>query len=119
MPAFCVGVAACSCPESFVSGEDRRRGIWFQSLMRQNSPAQYFNRRPLATGAALAAVGSLLTMAGVLVSAASALAGVREWAKHFEQPPTDVVKVKWHQAKAAGSARADAWRHSSTRPRAS
>jgi hypothetical protein len=80
---------------------------------------QYFNRRPIATGAALAAAGSLLTMAGVLVSAITAVAGAREWAKHFDQQPTDVVKVKWHQAKAAGTAGADAWRHSSTRPRAS
>ena len=84
-----------------------------------NQTQQYFNRRPMATGAALAAAGGLLTMAGVLISALTAMAGAREWARHLDQPPTDVVKVKWHQAKAAGSAGADAWRHSSTRPRAS
>ena len=77
---------------------------------------RYFNRRPLVIGAGMAAAGSLITLAGVLFSAVSAAAGARQWVRHFEQPPTDVVKVKWHQAMAAGTAGADAWRHSSTRP---
>jgi len=73
----------------------------------------------LITGAVLAAVGGLVTLVGVMVSALSAASSARQWIRQMDQPPREVARSKWQQARAAGVAGADAWRTSTPGRRAS
>jgi hypothetical protein len=67
---------------------------------------------PLVAGAALAGVGGLVALVGVLVSALAALANARDWLNHLDQSPRDAARLRWTQARAAGLAGAEAWRKS-------
>jgi hypothetical protein len=52
----------------------------------------------------------------VLVGSAL-LSATRQWVKQLEQPPSEMARRKWQQAKVAASAGAQAWRNGpQTRP---
>ena len=75
------------------------------------------HRRPLITGAALAAVGSLVAMVGMAISILSTAAGARRWVRQLDQyPGPHAARGKWHQARAAGAAGAGAWKRSAPAP---
>ena len=46
----------------------------------------------------------------VLVGSAL-LSATRQWVNQLEQPPSEMARRKWQQAKAAASAGAEAWRN--------
>jgi hypothetical protein len=75
--------------------------------------ATFPRKRPLLVGFILAAAGGLLTLVGLLVSAVTSAANAREWFSHLDQPPREMARLKWTQARAAGMAGADAWRKAS------
>lgn len=64
---------------------------------------------PLVVGAALIGAGLLMGCAGILVSGTALASASRKWIRELEVPPTEVVKHKWHQTKAATTAGATAW----------
>ena len=75
------------------------------------SPQFQVNRASMIIGGALIGTGGLIALVGVLVSGTAVAAGVRQWIRDQEVPPTEVMKHKWDQTKAAGAAGAAAWQH--------
>jgi len=71
------------------------------------------HKKPIVTGALIAGVGGIITMIGVLISVFGAASGARDYVRHMDHQPREVAQVKWNQAKSAGHAGVDAWKHAS------
>ncbi len=70
------------------------------------------NQGLLAAGGALIGIGGLLGFTGILLLGGALVAAVRRWVQQLEQPPSELAKRTWQQARAATSAGAQAWRSS-------
>ncbi|HEY2550543.1 MAG TPA: hypothetical protein VGI64_08200 [Streptosporangiaceae bacterium] len=66
---------------------------------------------PLITGAALMGMGAMLAAAGLTVSGAALVKATRTWIRGMDVPPSEVMRSKWSQAKAATAAGASAWQN--------
>jgi hypothetical protein len=73
------------------------------------SSAIQVNRASVITGAALIGAGGLIALLGVIVSGTAIAAACRTWLRDLEVPPSEVVKHKWDQTKAATAAGTAAW----------
>ena len=73
------------------------------------SPQFQVNRASMIIGGALIGTGGLIALIGVLVSGTAVAAGVRQWVRDQEVPPSEVLKHTWGQTKAAASAGSAAW----------
>ncbi len=67
------------------------------------------NSRPVVIGAALIGAGGLLAFAGLVVGGSALIVAARRWIRQLEVPPTDMVRHKWDQTRAATAAGAGAW----------
>ncbi len=67
------------------------------------------NSTPMIVGAALIGAGSLIGLTGMIVGGAAMVSATRKWFRELEVPPSEVVKHKWGQTKAATTAGASAW----------
>ena len=65
--------------------------------------------KSLIVGFGLVAVGGLISLCGLGISGTAAVGAIRRWAIAQDEPPTQAVKRKLSQAKAATSAGASAW----------
>ena len=75
------------------------------------------NRSLLVGGGVLVGVGGLLGLTGMVLVGSALLSATRQWVKQLEQPPSEMARRKWQQAKVAASAGAQAWRNGpQTRP---
>jgi hypothetical protein len=74
-----------------------------------STPAFKVHSTPMMTSAALIGAGSLIGLAGLIVGGTTLLSAARKWFLELEVPPSEVVKSKFHQAKAATTAGASAW----------
>lgn len=63
----------------------------------------------MIAGAALIGAGGLFALMGVIVSGTAIAAACRNWLRDREVPPTEVVRHKWDQTKAATAAGTAAW----------
>ena len=64
-------------------------------------------------GQFLASVGvGLAGFTGMLLLSSALVSATRRWIQQLEQPPGQMAKLKWRQARAAASAGAQAWRSS-------
>jgi hypothetical protein len=70
------------------------------------------NRRRIAGGGALIGIGGLLGFTGMLLVGSAIVTVARRWVDQLEQPPSELAKRKWQQARAATTAGAKAWRNS-------
>jgi hypothetical protein len=68
------------------------------------------NRNLLVGGGALVALGGLLGFTGMALVSSALISATRKWVDHLEQPPSEMARRRWEQAKAAASAGAAAWR---------
>ena len=75
------------------------------------------NSRSMLAGGALIAVGGVLALAGLTVSSSALIVAVRRWVREMEEPPADLARRKWAQAKAASAAGASAWQNGDARRR--
>ena len=75
---------------------------------RDNSSFQ-LNTTPIVVGAALIGAGLLIGFTGILVGGTALVSASRKWMRELDVPPSEVVKHKWHQTKAATTAGANAW----------
>jgi len=75
------------------------------------------NRRLLWGGVTLLGVGGVLCAAGATLSIAAVVGATRRWVGQLEEPPSQVARRRWAQARAATSAGIDAW-HQDSRPAA-
>jgi hypothetical protein len=69
-----------------------------------------FNRRLVIGGGVLIGIGGLLGFTGVLLLSSAVVSATRRWVDQLEQPPSELAKLKWRQARAATTAGARAWR---------
>ena len=67
------------------------------------------NSTPMIVGAALIGAGSLIGLSGLIVGGSAMVSATRKWFRELEVPPSEVVKHKWSQTKAATVAGASAW----------
>jgi hypothetical protein len=67
------------------------------------------NSTPMIVGAALIGAGTLIGLTGLVVGTAAMVSSTRKWLRELEVPPSEVVKHKWGQTKAATVAGASAW----------
>jgi|SRR5215469_2714595 len=67
------------------------------------------NTTPLVVSAALIGAGMLMGITGIIVGGTALASASRKWISELEVPPSEVVKHKWHQTKAATTAGATAW----------
>jgi hypothetical protein len=70
----------------------------------------HVDRRRMTTGGALIGLGGLLGLTGAVIAGSALVAAARQWIHQLEQPPSEIARLRWQQAKAATSAGADAWR---------
>jgi hypothetical protein len=70
------------------------------------------NRGLLVGGGALIGIGALVGLTGMAFVGSALLSATRQWVDQLEQPPSEIARRKWQQAKAAAAAGADAWRNS-------
>lgn len=78
-----------------------------------NSPSGRFqlNSAPIVVGAVLIGVGGLIGLSGLIVGGSAMMSATRRWFRELEVPPSEVVKQKLGQTKAATVAGATAWQH--------
>lgn len=65
--------------------------------------------RSMLVGGSLIAAGGLIAMAGLAISGSALAVAIRRFIREMEEPPSDLAKRKWAQAKAATAAGAAAW----------
>jgi hypothetical protein len=70
------------------------------------------NRRLIAGGGVLIGLGGLLGFAGMLLVSSAIVSAARRRVNQLEQPPSELAKRTWQQARAATTAGAKAWRNS-------
>lgn len=78
----------------------------------QNSSSSSFqlNATPMIVGIALIGAGTLIGLTGLVVGGTAMVSATRQWLGQLDEPPTEVVKHKLGQTKAATSAGASAWK---------
>ena len=82
-----------------------------------SSPAGVqMNKTQVMGGASLLGAGSMIGMAGAIVGGHALLFATLRWLRDLEVPPTEVVRHKWSQTKAATTAGAQAWHTSNGMP---
>jgi hypothetical protein len=86
------------------------RGV---KLMSDNGSPEgmQVNRSLLVGGGVLVGIGGLLGLTGMVLVGSALLSAARQWVNQLEQPPSEMARRKWQQAKAAASAGAGAWRN--------
>jgi hypothetical protein len=67
------------------------------------------NATSVIVGAVLVAVGGLLGATGVLIGGRAVFSATSRWLRELEVPPSEVVRHKWDQTRAAAKASARAW----------
>ena len=74
------------------------------------------NRRLVVGGGVLIGTGGLLAFTGVLLLSSAVVSATRQWVNQLEQPPSELAKRKWQQARTATTAGAKAWRSGAPTP---
>jgi hypothetical protein len=79
---------------------------------QQRIPGGHSGHRSLLVGGGLlVGIGGLLGFTGMVLVGSPLLSATRQWVNQLEQPPSELARRKWQQAKAAASAGAEAWRN--------
>ena len=68
------------------------------------------NRNLLVGGGVLVALGGLLGFTGMALVSSALISATRQWIDQLEQPPSEIARRRWEQARAAAAAGAAAWR---------
>ena len=85
----------------------------------QNPPVGKFqlNSTPIVVGAVLVGIGGLVGLSGLIVGGTAIMSATRRWFRELEVPPSEAVKHKLGQTRAASVAGASAWhQHNSAQP---
>ena len=69
------------------------------------------NRSLMVGGGLLVGIGGLLGFTGMVLVGSALLSATRQWVNQLEQPPSEMARRKWQQAKVAASAGSQAWRN--------
>jgi 4-hydroxy-3-methylbut-2-en-1-yl diphosphate synthase IspG/GcpE len=80
-----------------------------------NSPKIYapgefhVDTTPMIVGACLVGAAAIIGMTGMIVGGTAIISATRQWLQELDVPPSEVVKQKLSQTKAATAAGASAW----------
>ena len=77
----------------------------------ESQPGIQSNRGLLVGGAVLVGIGGVIGFAGMALVGSALLSATRQWVNQLEQPPSEMARRTWRQARAAASAGAEAWRN--------
>ena len=82
-------------------------------LMSHNASPEgvQVNRSLMVGGGLLVGIGGLLGFTGMVLVGSALLSATRQWVNQLEQPPSEMARRKWQQARAAAAAGAGAWRN--------
>jgi hypothetical protein len=69
------------------------------------------NTTPMIISAALLGAAGIIGIAGMIVGGATLISATQKWINDQDVPPSELMKHKWHQTKAATAAGASAWQH--------
>jgi hypothetical protein len=69
------------------------------------------NSTPMIISGALLGAAGLIGLAGLIVGGVTLMTAAQQWIQQQEVPPSELVKHKWNQTKAATAAGASAWQH--------
>lgn len=69
------------------------------------------HKAPIILGAVMVGTGGLIGLIGMLVGGTAMASACRQWFREIDVPPSEVVKQKWGQTKAATAAGSAAWQH--------
>jgi hypothetical protein len=69
------------------------------------------SRRRIAGGGLLIGIGGLLGFTGMLLVSSAIISAARQRVNQLEQPPSELAKRTWQQARAATTVGAKAWRN--------
>jgi hypothetical protein len=69
------------------------------------------NSTHVIVGAALLGTGAMIGLSGLIIGGTAVFSAARQWYQAREIPPTEVVKHKLDQTRAATMAGASAWQH--------
>jgi hypothetical protein len=92
------------------------KGSVIQMGTSQKKRKVKLNSGLVIAGAALAVVGGLACFAGTALGVSAIVSAARRWVGELDQPPSEIAKSTWKQAKAASLAGTDAWRQSTSSP---
>lgn len=67
------------------------------------------HKAPIILGAVMVGAGGLIGLIGMLVSGTATASACRQWFRELDMPPSEVVRQKWGQTKAATAAGTAAW----------
>jgi hypothetical protein len=67
------------------------------------------NSTQVMVGAVLLGAGCMLGVAGMIIGSGALISSCSRWLRELEVPPTQVVRHKWDQTRAATTAGAQAW----------
>jgi hypothetical protein len=67
------------------------------------------NKKLVIGGAVLVGIGGSLAATGVMLGSTAIASAMRQWVRQLDQPPSEMAKQKWNQARAATQAGAKAW----------
>jgi len=76
-----------------------------------SSSAFQLNTTPMIISGALLGAAGLLGLAGMIVGGVTLISAAQQWINDQDVPPSELMKHKWHQTKAATAAGASAWQH--------
>jgi hypothetical protein len=74
-------------------------------------PAVQVNRSLLVGGGVLVGIGGLLGFTGMALVGSVLLSATRQWMNQLQEPPSDMARRKWRQARTAAHAGAESWRN--------
>jgi hypothetical protein len=74
---------------------------------------------PMIVGACLIGAAAIVGMTGMIVAGSAIFSASRQWFRELEVPPSEVVKQKLSQTKAATAAGASAWQRHNAMQQAS
>lgn len=69
------------------------------------------NSKAMVVGFALVATGGLISICGMTITGTAMVSAIRRWVMAQQEPPSQIVKRKIAQAKAATTAGASAWQN--------
>jgi hypothetical protein len=65
---------------------------------------------PLIAGGVLLGIGGMIALIGLAVAGSHIAAATRKWVRAMDVPPSELVALKWDQARTAAAAGASSWR---------
>jgi hypothetical protein len=79
-------------------------------MVDQASKGEVRLNRGLLAGGVLIGVGGLLGVTGMVLVLSAVVSATRRRVNQLDQPPREIAKLRWRQAKVAAAAGRDAWR---------